>query len=215
MILENLGKKFKTGLLATSLTAMLGLVSCGGDGGNNIEIPGVDGPTVSLSQDKLMISMVFENVQIEGGLRYAIPDYPRSWLEISPALQSDGTLMMMSLDIEDVLNSDLLLLDPQSLPGGRSLPGVVGGSLPAVAFSIEQFNNMTFYVGPEVFGFFVPANVGFENGIASFRYYIGDKRAGTISLVGQDSDGENAGLLLLLDMNSSTKKRLRKHAAKF
>lgn len=215
MILENLVKKSKSGLLLASLTALLGFTSCGGDGGSNIEIPGVDGPTVTLSEDKLIISMVFENVQLDGGIRYGIPDYPQSWLEISPDLQSTGTLMMMSLDIEDVLNSDLLFLDPQSLPGGRSLPGVAGGSLPAVAFSIEKFNNMTFYVGPKVFGFFVPADVGFENGIATFRYYIGDNRAGNISLVGQDTDGENAGLLLLLDMNSSTKKRLKKHASKF
>lgn len=215
MILENLIKKSKSGLMLATMTAMIGFTSCGGDSGNNIEIPGVDGPTVTLSEDKLLISMVFENVQLDGGIRYAIPDYPQSWLEVSPDLQSAGTLMMMSLDIEDVLNSDLLLLDPQSLPGGRALPGVAGGSLPAVAFSIEKFNNMTFYVGPKVFGFFVPADIGFENGIASFRYYIGEKRAGTISMVGQDENEENAGVLLLLDMNSSTKKRLLKHASKF
>ncbi len=208
-------KQLRSLSLGLSLTALLGFTSCGSDNGSNIEIPGVDGPKVSLIQDKMLVSMTFEAVELDGGLRYSIPRYPNSWLEIAPALNSNGTIMTMSLALSDIMNSDLLLLDPQSLPGGRALPGVRTGALPSVAFSIEKFNNMSFYVGPEVFGFFIPATLGIDNGIASFRYYIGDKRAGTISLVGADTNGENSGLLLMLDMNANTKRSLKKYLNRF
>lgn len=216
MMTQLLKTKARGTALMITLVSLLGLTACGDNsGGNNIEIPGVDGPTIELSEENLKITMVFENVVMDGGLRYGIPEYPSSWLEVGPDFQSDGTLMTMTLAIDDVLDDDLLLLDPQKLPGGRDLPGVRGGSLPAVAFSVENFNNMSFYVGPEVFGFFVPAGVDFDNGIATFRYFIGDDRAGNISLVGKDENGENAGVLLLLDMDASTKKKLRRYARRF
>ncbi len=214
-MLQELFKKSKGGVLTVLLGSLLMLTSCGGDSGSNVQIEGVDGPHVTLLQDNLMVSMVFENIQLDGGLRYAIPKYPNSYLEISPDLQSSGTLMSMSISLDDVFDDSLQQLDPQTLPGGRALPGVVGGSLPAVAFSIDSFYNMAFYVGPKVFGFFVPANIGVQGGIASFRYYIADKAAGTVSVVGQDANGENSGLLLLLDISNSTKKQLKKIAKKY
>lgn len=201
--------KWKSSLLAVATVAMLGFTtSCGKNDSSNIQIAGVKGPTVSLLQDNLMISAVFENVQLDGGLRYNIPKFKYSFIEISPDLESNGTLMQVSVSLKDVIGGGLDQLDPQKLPGGRNLPGVASGSLPAVAFSIEKFNNMSFYVGKDVFGVFLPANVGVEGAIASFRYYIGEKRAGTISIVGTDTNGTNAGVLLMLDMKGQVKSQL-------
>lgn len=205
--------KSSAALLIAALFSLTTLVSCGG-GSSNIEIPGVDGPHISLLEDSMIVQLNFENLHIEGGLRYVIPRYPNSWLEVSEGAEG-GTDMTMSLALSDIMNGDLLLLDPQTLPGGRALPGVAGGSLPAVAFSIESFNNMTFYAGPKVFGFFVPNEMGLDNSIATFRYYIGENRAGNISLVGNDADGENGGILLLLDLNSSTKRMLNRYMRQF
>lgn len=201
--------KWKTSLMAVATVAMLGFTtSCGKNDSSNIQIAGVKGPTVSLLQDNLMISAVFENVQLDGGLRYNIPKFKYSFIEISPDLESNGTLMQVSVSLKDVIDGGLDSLDPQKLPGGRNLPGVSSGSLPAVAFSIEKFRNMSFYVGKDVFGVFLPANVGVEGAIASFRYYIADKRAGTISIVGTDTNGENSGVLLMLDMKGQVKSQL-------
>lgn len=197
-----------------SLIGLLSFTSCGGDS-SNVKLEGVDGPHVSLLQDNLMISMVVENMEIQGGLRYNIPKYPNSYIEISPDLQSNGTLMSVSVSLDDLLDDDLLGLDPQRLPGGRALPGVINGQLPAVAFSIENFNNMSVYLGPEVFGIFVPASLGVDGAIATFKYYISDTRAGTVSLVGSDEDGENAGVLLLLDIKGKWKKKMKKIAKKY
>lgn len=199
-------------MFALSLFAFTG---CGKDNGSNIQIEGVKGPNISLMQDQLLISMVFENVQLDGGLRYVIPKYKYSYLEISPDLQSSGTLMNVSIGLKDLIDGNLDMLDPQKLPGGRNLPGVASGSLPAVAFSIEKFNNMTVYAGKEVFGLFIPAKVGVDGAIASFRYYIGDKKAGTISLIGRDENGENDGILLLLDMKGQVKSQLMKVYKKY
>jgi hypothetical protein len=72
--------------LATT-TTLLFATSCGKNDSSNIEIAGIKGPKVSLLQDNLIISAVFENIQLDGGLRYNIPKYKYSFLEISPDLE--------------------------------------------------------------------------------------------------------------------------------
>lgn len=211
-------KRVKTLTISLLFTSFAIFSTSCGDGGSakNIQIPGVIGPKVTLLQDNVLISMVFENINIQGGLRYNIPKYDNSYIEISPDLQSDGTLMAVSVSLQDVFGGGLDQLDPQALPGGRPLPGVVNGRLPAVAFTIEKFKNMSFYLGPKVFGMFVPLkglNIG--GSIVTARFYTGKTRTGNISLVGEDTNGENSGLLLMLDMGSSTKKRLKKVANKY
>jgi hypothetical protein len=207
-------KSLMAGILI-SLSMLLGACGSGTDG-RNIQIPGVDGPTVTLNQDNVLISLVFENLTLDGGIRYAIPRYPNSYIEVSPDLLSSGTLMSISLKINDVFNGGLQQLPAQYLPGGRALPGVASGRLPAVAFSIEKFNNMAFYVGPQVFGVFVPvSNLGIGNSIATFRYFTEGSRSGNLSLVGQDSNGENSGILLMLDMSTSVKRRLNTVAKRY
>lgn len=208
--------KWKTSVLTIATVVSLGFAtSCGKNDSTNIDIAGVKGPTVSLLQDNLMISAVFENIQIDGGLRYNIPKYKYSFLEISPDLQSSGTLMQVSISLKDIIDGNLDALDPQKLPGGRNLPGVKTGSLPAVAFSIEKFNNMSVYLGKDVFGIFLPTKVGVDGAIASFRYYVGDKRAGTVSLIGADENGENSGVLLMLDMKGQIKSQMMNVYKKF
>jgi hypothetical protein len=198
-------------LLLTSVLA----TSCGsckeGDecGTSNLEVPGIQGPHMSLNGDNVLISMVIEAIELEGGLRYGIPKYPKSYIEISPDLESNGTLMAISVSLDDIFGGGLNQLDPQRLPGGRALPGVKSGALPAVAFSIEKFHGMAFYIGPEVFGVFVPLGLGIENGIVTARYYVNGKNAGLLSIVGKDTNGENSGLLLMLNMKGWTSRLQR------
>lgn len=201
--------KWKKILVSAFVIVTLGFAtSCGNNSSNNIQIAGVKGPHVTLMQDNLLISMVFENVTLDGGLRYNIPKYKYSYLEISPDMQSAGTLMSISVSLKDIVEGGLDQLDPQKLPGGRNLPGVATGSLPAVAFSIEKFHNMSFYLGKQAFGIFVPAEVGVDGAIASFRYYMNQKAAGTISIVGRDENGENSGVLLMLNLTGATKSKM-------
>ena len=204
-------------VLSVALSAGILSTSCGdGTSASNIQVPGVNNMSVTLVQDNVIISMVFEGLQLDGGLRYNIPKYPNSYLEISPDLLSNGTLMAISVSLQDVFDTSLQQLNPATLPGGRSLPGVAGGKLPAVAFSIEKFKNMGFYLGPKVFGVFIPVkSLGIGSSIITARYYTGSNRIGNISLVGEDANGENSGILLMLDMSASTKSQLKSVAKKF
>jgi hypothetical protein len=75
---------------------------------------------------------------------------------------------------------------------------------------------MAFYLGPKFFGVFVPVKLDIgTNNIVTARYYSGKVRAGNISLVGPDENGENSGFVLLLDLSSSVKKRLKRIANKY
>ncbi len=194
--------------LALCAFSLLVFTGCGKDSGKNIKLEGIQGPKITLIQDSVLISMVFENIQLDGGLRYNIPKYKYSFIEISPDVATSGTVMNVSIGLKDLLGDGVTQLDPQRLPGGRNLPGVRTGALPAVAFSIEKFHNMSVYASKDVFGLFIPANIGVDGAIASFRFYIGDKKAGTISLVGRDDAGANSGVLLLLDMKGQVKEQL-------
>jgi hypothetical protein len=210
-------KKTKNGLILGLFFLVSALTTSCGDGsdGRNIQIPGVDGPTVTLNQDNVLIAMVFENIMLDGGLRYPVPKYPNSYIEVSPHLQSGGTMMSVSISLDDVFNGDLQRLDPQALPGGRPLPGVPSGSLPAVAFSIEKFYGMGFYIGKSIFGVFVPVKgLGIGNSVVTARFYSSGSRVGNISLVGEDTDGENSGILLMLDLGKY-KRRLKKLSKKY
>lgn len=215
-MLGNVISKSKTLLLTSVLAVGVLTTSCGsGTSAKNIDIPGVEKMKVNLLQDNVLISMVVDGIQLDGGLRYNIPKYPNSYLEISPDLQSNGTLMAISVSLDDIFNDKLQKLDPLTLPGGRALPGVAGGKLPAVAFSIEKFKNMAFYLGPNVFGVFVPVKgLDIGSSMITARYYSDDTRIGNITLVGQDDNGENGGFLLLLDMNKSQLAQLKKLAKK-
>ena len=208
--------KWKTSFLTAATIVTLGFTtSCGKGEGTNIQIAGLKGPTVSLLQDNMIISAVFENIQLDGGLRYNIPKYKYSFVEISPDLESAGTKMVVSISLKDIVDGNLTSLPATTLPGGRNLPGVASGTLPAVAFSIEKFHNMSVYVSKDVFGIFLPTKVGVDGAIASFRYFIGEKRAGTVSLVGADANGENSGVLLMLDIKGQVRNQMMNVYEKF
>lgn len=215
--MKNVFKKSHALLLSTVVTLGLFSTSCGkGTSGANIQVPGVNNMSVVLNQDFVLISMVVQSVQLEGGLRYNIPKYPNSYLEISPDLQSAGTLMAVNISLKDVFNINTQTLDPLALPGGRAIPGIAGGRMPAVAFSIEKFHNMGVYLGPKIFGLFIPVkNLGIGTSMVTARYYTGANRIGNISLIGADANGENSGILLMLDMGANVQSKLKSYSAKF
>ena len=206
---------FLTAILAVSMSVFS--TSCGdGESSFNLEIPGVQGPDVQLYEDNVLVTVVFENLYTQGGLRYRIPKYVNSYIEVSPDLYSSGTLMAINISLQDIFGGTLESLDPQALPGGRPLPGVVGGRLPAVAFSIPQFYHMAFYLGPRVFGIWIPINnLNMQGSMLTARFYSDGVRTGNISLVGEDENGEYGGFLLLLDLGEKVKKKLKAVAKKY
>lgn len=177
------------------------LTACGGAGkGHNTIISGVTGPDVEVVNGRLVLSMVFNDIQIDGGATIPIPKYPNSSIQVGPDFQSSGTLLVLTVSVSDFLGDKGAAFNPQTLPGGRPLPGIASGVIPAVAIQVPQLLNMVFYVGPEVLGVFVPfGKLNMQGAIVSFRFFnkAGDP-VGMLSLVGSDSAGKNAGILALI-----------------
>ena len=196
----------------------LGLFSTGCGNSDNPTIPGVQGPNVNQIDENILISAVLENVKIDLGVRVPIPKYNHSYVELSPDLNSNGTLVSISIsaiDISDILNRGVDIFDPETLPGGRPIPGVLGGELPAVAFSIENvLNNMSFYIGNDIYGVFVPVNLELGGTVIPYRFKIGNRVVGNIAIVSNDQNGENGGFLLLLDIDNFVKRKIHKMARK-
>lgn len=203
------------GLLSILSISMLALfTSC--RGGQNMTVPGMTGPNAYLLEDQILISMVFNNIQSEGGLRYQIPNYKDSYVEISPDIQSDGTLMSVSISLQDLYNGGLKEMPAEYLPGGRSIPGITGGTLPAVAFSIEQFHNITFYVGQNLFGMFIPIKgLNLQGSMLTTRFYGQGTRIGNLTLVGEDENNENGGIFLLLNVAEKRIQTLQRRQARY
>jgi hypothetical protein len=183
------------------IVAATSLSGCGGTGaGVNTKIDGITGPDVEVVNGRVILSMVFNNVAIEGGATIPVPKYPNSSVQVGPDFQSAGTLLTLTVNVDDFLGDRGTKFDPQTLPGGRPLPSVAAGSLPAVAMQIPQLFNAVFYVGPEVIGFFVPfEKIDLAGSMVTFRFYNKQGASvGIVSLVGSDANKKNAGVLALM-----------------
>lgn len=187
--------------MGLAVIAAITLSACGGTGaGVNPSIDGVVGPDVELVNGRLVLSMVFKNLQIDGGATIPIPKYPNSSVQVGPDFQSAGTLLVLTVSVTDFLGDKGTFFNPQTLPGGRPVPSVASGSLPAVAIQVPQLFNSVFYVGPQVLGFFVPFNkLDLAGSILTFRFHNkAGEAVGILGLVGSDSTGKNAGILAMI-----------------
>lgn len=192
-------KKFTGAGLAVLMA--ITLTACGGKGtGKNPLIAGVTGPDVEVVNGRLVLSMVFQSIQIDGGATIPIPKYPNSSIQVGPDFASAGTILVLTISVTDFLGDKGTLFPAQSLPGGRPLPGIASGVIPAVAIQVKQLMNMVFYVGPEVLGVFVPfGKLDMQGAIVSFRFYNkAGEAVGLLSLVGNDAEGKNAGILAMI-----------------
>ncbi len=187
------------------LFASLLFTSCDNNGGidGNPQLDGVAGPTVTLLNGRVLVSIAFKDLKLDLGVTVPIPSYPNSSMQVGPDFESGGLLLSISIAVIDFLANQGRGLDNNSLPGGRPLPGVAEGSLPSIAVSLPELLNCILYFGPRVIGFFVPfSGIRLAGIILSFRFFDAIKNAiGTLSLVGADVNGENAGILVLMDPN--------------
>ena len=190
--------------LAGMCSIALALGACGTGSDKNPLIPGVRGPNLTFVDQKIILSATLENVQFDFGARVPIPHLGNSYVEVGPDLQSKGLMISIGADLGDItqlLKGEINQVSPQALPGGRPLPGVAAGELPALAVAIQKLDNLVVYIGPKVIGFFIPVKFPKEmNGfMVSSRFYDTEgNRIGTVSVVGPDSSNRNGGVLVLL-----------------
>lgn len=198
----------KTSFIRTLFTvaAVSGLAvfaaSCnGGGGGNNWQIEGVTGPTVVETSANATISAIFQNLTVSVDATIPIPHMPNSTIVLAPVANNGGLQLTVNVNAADLVAlADANLLPPQDLPGGRPLPGVPAGELPMLAVQVPQLDNVTFYIGPNAFGIFVPVQFSVGQIVGFYDYYdASNQLRGEISIVGDDSTGKNSGFLLMLN----------------
>lgn len=180
---------------------MFPLTGCVVPGGDNQSIPGITGPNVELSNGYVRAYIVFNALSVDGGVRIPFPKYPNSSLEFGPDFESAGALLAVNIAVEDFLKDKGTFFPPNTLPGGRPLPSVGSGKLPAVAIQVPQLGNTVFYIGAEVMGFFIPfAGLDFlQGGMITGRFHNTKREPiGILSLVGSDAQKKNSGFLVLM-----------------
>ncbi|MEI8348150.1 MAG: hypothetical protein WCG27_11830 [Pseudomonadota bacterium] len=172
----------------------------------NFKIDGVQGPTFTQTNGFGVMSMTFDNVTVEGDpLHVDIPRLPNSSVELAANPNGGANLdvKISQTDITNILNeiAQGLGLQYMGLPDGRPLPGVETGMLPTLTFTIgnEKLQQFYVYLGQRFFGVFIPVKLNIGPTIATFRYYISKQRAGNISAVGGDANGNGSGILILFD----------------
>ncbi len=208
--MSNISKYVRAHVWILALALLVSASACGKGSGKNPKIDGVTGPNVNFIDNKFTLSMTLQNVTFDGGLRIPVPKMPSSYVEFGPDFQSNGLLISIGVDAKDLLaltGNPANVLDPTRLPGGRPLPGVGSGELPGLAVQVPKLENIAFYVGSNVFGVFVPVQLPWKDYMGSFRFYDGaGNRIGNLTIVGQDGDGLNSGILLLINLSGNVAK---------
>lgn len=198
-------KSIRNKIMVLGFLGLIGL-SFGGcnnptTGTNTWTINGVTGPTIAYATNTVTIYAVLQSVQINAGVTVPLPNMPNSSIEVAPDV-SGGLLLQATLDTNEVLAlAGTNLLPATKLPGGRPLPGIAGGALPALAVQVPSWDNATFYVSSTVFGVFVPVKFNINQVIGTFNYFdSANKLVGEISIVGEDANKANSGFLLMLNI---------------
>lgn len=194
----------KKTFLPVLLLLTLVLSGCG-----KLNIPGVKGPNISTTDTHAIVDLTIENLDIDGFSSIDVPKFGDSFVSVE-GLDEGGTTIGVNFDIETLTNGTVEPLEPQTLPGGREIP-VLGGTLPGIAFNIPAAKNVHVYLGDKVYGFFLPIDFPAPvQGTLTYEVKVKDKKYGLAAVVGNDDNGENSGVLILLDLNTLSEKNLRK-----
>ncbi len=169
-------------------------------------IPGVLGPTINVQDGKILITVELENIELQGGVTLPLRNMDNSTVTISPALSGDllssGTMIQVAFDVKDVENDNFRVVPNETLPDGRAFPFLIDGTLPALAVNVPQAKDMTFYASEKLFGFFLPISLPADFNIGvHYKIKINGKSYGIVSLIHPNSQGEGAGVVVLLTLD--------------
>lgn len=197
---------FKTLMLTMVL---LFATSCGNDP-KLPAIPGVKGPEFNLLDGKVMVTVRLLKANLNIGAKVPIPKTKQSYFEVSPNLEDGGTLVVFYLDVEDLKNMNIGIGDGNTLPDGRPIPGVPGGTLEGSLRADTELLDMSFYFHKSLFGFYIP--LGWDtNGFGGYwNVVIKGKNIGMLGAVSSDDQGHGAGFILFLRLDQLKDKQVQK-----
>ncbi|HXH29226.1 MAG TPA: hypothetical protein VNJ01_00270 [Bacteriovoracaceae bacterium] len=161
------------------------------------EINGVKGPQFNILNGQVIVTIKLLNANIPAGLKAPIPKTKNSSMELAPNAVDGGMLLVLYLDVEDLRSVDIGIGDGNTLPDGRPLPGVAGGTLEDSIRFDTQYKNISFYYHKKLFGAWIP--FGFETaGISGYwQMKVGGKNVGFLGIVGSEGTYKAGGIIML------------------
>ena len=174
------------------------------------EIPGVKGPLFNLLDGKVMVTVKLLKANLNVGAKVPIPKTKASFFEVSPNLEDGGTLLVFFLDLEDLKNMNIGIGDGNTLPDGRPIPGIPGGTLTGSLRADTELLDMSFYFHKSLFGFYIPLGWN-TNGFGGYwNVVINQKNIGLLGAVSSDDQGRGAGFILFLRIEQLKDRQLQK-----
>ena len=202
-------KEFRSLKMMILTLALLVATSCG-NSPKLPEIPGVKGPVFNLLDGKVMVTVKLLRANLNVGARVPIPKTKASSFEVSPNLEDGGTLVVFSLDIEDLKDMNIGVGDGNTLPDGRAIPGIPGGTLTDSLRVDTELLDMSFYFHKSLFGFYIPLGWN-TNGFGGYwNVVINDKNIGLLGAVSSNDQGHGAGFILFLRLQQLKTKEFQK-----
>ena len=174
------------------------------------EIPGVKGPLFNLLDGKVMVTVKLLKANLPNGAKVPIPKTKESYFEVSPNLEDGGTLVVFYLDVDDLKDMDIGIGEGNTLPDGRAIPGVPGGTLEGSIRADTELLDMSFYFHKSLFGFYIP--LGWDTfGLGGYwNVVINEKNIGLLGAVSSDDQGRGAGFMLFLRLEQLKNKQFKK-----
>jgi hypothetical protein len=174
------------------------------------EIPGVKGPLFNLLDGKVMVTVKLLKANLNVGAKVPIPKTKASFFEVSPNLEDGGTLLVFFLDLEDLKNMNIGIGDGNTLPDGRPIPGIPGGTLTGSLRADTELLDMSFYFHKSLFGFYIPLGWN-TNGFGGYwNVVINQKNIGLLGAVSSDDQGHGAGFILFLRLDQLKDRQIQK-----
>lgn len=182
--------------------------------GNQAQLPqinGVKGPFFNVVDGKVVMTIKFLNLNLDGGAKIPVPETRESYAELAPNVEDGGMMFSLYADADDLAAINIGVGDGNTLPDGRPLPGIVGGRLEnslRVDTHIAK-QDLSFYFHKTLFGVWLP--FGFETaGISGYwNININQKNLGFLGIVGNEGE-RKAGAVVLLRLNNLKDAQLKK-----
>ncbi len=184
---------------AVLCSALVFASSCGQSG--LPQLNGIKGPIINMLNGQVIVTINMLNLNIDAGIKAPIPDTRNSFAELAPNVLDGGMSFSMYLDVEDLKSINVGVGDGNTLPDGRPLPGIPGGTLQTslrVDTKIGK-QDISWYFHKDLFGVWLP--FGFETAQISgyWNIMINNKNLGFLGVVGNETaTGKKAGGVVLL-----------------
>jgi hypothetical protein len=179
----------------------------------NRRIPGIDYHSVMLEDDVLLINFV-ERLRVnafgQSRRNILVPHYVDAAVEVRKRRRDRGIFVKAKISVEDLFNKNIHALPKRALPGGRAIPGVIDGVLPATRVPLGRAGNnkvITIYQNRDVFAFFYPHEHGQRSEVTP--YYVEEVQVGHLVLIEADENGRNEGFLYVLPVTEKMRDVMR------